>query len=112
MQTFHKAILVSAFFSVLFIHHPNFLHDLRISIGAASSDVPSWSTMVSFVVLIYVLWKGARKYRRALAAQRFAGGVGLRLHDEKTMGWIVIEVMISFRTAIIMKSELICTGRS
>ena len=101
MKTFHKVFVVSAFFSVLFIQHPNFLHDLKVSIRAASSDVPSWSTIVSFVVLFYVAWKAGKKYRRALAAKRLAGGVGLRLHDEKSMGWIVIEVMFATRMSSI-----------
>ena len=100
MKTFQKAILVIAFFSVLFIQHPNFLHDLRTSIGAASSDVPSLSNIVSLVVLAYVLWRGGKKYSRALAAQRLAGGVGLRLHDEHSMGWIVIEVRMSSRLSL------------
>jgi hypothetical protein len=102
MKTFHKVFVVSAFFSVLFIQHPNFLQDLRVSVRASFSDVPSWSTMVSFVILSYVLFKLGKKYRRALAAKRLAGGVGLRLHDEKSMGWIVIEVMLATRMRAIV----------
>lgn len=101
MKTVHKVFVVLAFFSALFIHHPNFLQDLRVSIRASFSDVPSWSTMVSFVVLSYVLLKLGKKYRRILAAKRLAGGVGLRLHDEKSMGWIVIEVMFATRMSSI-----------
>jgi hypothetical protein len=94
MKTFQKVFLVLAFLSVLFIQHPNFLHDLRDSIRASSSDVPSWSTMVSYMILLYVLWRAGKKLRRVHDARRLAGGVGLRLHDEPSMGWIVIEVLL------------------
>jgi hypothetical protein len=105
---------VSAFFSVLFIQHPNFLHDLRVTISAASSDVPSWSNIVSFIVLFYVLWRGGKKYSRALNAQKLAGGVGLRLHDEESMGWVVIEVTMISRLAwfVIVRKLICCAGRS
>jgi hypothetical protein len=94
VNTIQKIFILAAFVSVLFLQHPNFIEDfqkmLRSSLGGPGS--PSLSSTISAMTLLYVLFLVGKRARKYADARKIAGGVGLRLHDVKTLGWIVIEV--------------------
>lgn len=92
-----KIFIFVAFVSVLFLQHPNFMEDfqkmLRTGIGGSGS--PILSNTIPALALLYGFFLFIKRARKYAAAQKSAGGVGLRLHDVKILGWIVIEVAYS-----------------
>ena len=88
MRTIQKLFLFGAFVSVLFIHHPEFHRDLATWIQSSTPGTPNFSVIFAIACLIIFV---ARKRK---SPQKPAGGIGLRLHAVKEMGWLVIEVCL------------------
>jgi hypothetical protein len=103
----------------LFLQHPNFIEDFQemlcSSLGPPGS--PSLSSTISAMTLLYCLFLVGKRARKYADARKIAGGIGLRLHDIKTLGWIVIEVckvvlleICDIRTAQVSRFQVVPDG--